>query len=76
VRTSLDEYAHLDSPLHSWEPRLKLLSLGALASTFAAVRDPRLLPMMLAASLALCLFARLLNHSSTPSKSTYVSLAT
>ena len=43
----LDEYAHLDSPLHRWEPRCKLIALVALMFAFACVKDLLLLPPML-----------------------------
>lgn len=43
----LDAYAHLDSPLHRWDPRFKLAGLMALILAFSAVRDLRLLPPML-----------------------------
>lgn len=59
MKTSLDGYSHLDSPLHRWEPRLKLIGLLALISAFAFVRELYLLPAMLAAALALLLLSRL-----------------
>jgi cobalt/nickel transport system permease protein len=59
MRVWLDEYAHLDSPLHRWEPRLKLVGLLALIFAFAFVRELLLLPAMLAVALALLLLSRL-----------------
>ncbi|MDY6878460.1 MAG: cobalt ECF transporter T component CbiQ [Chloroflexota bacterium] len=53
MKLLLDEYAHLDSPLHRWEPRCRLISLGALIFAFSFVRDLRLLLATLAASFAL-----------------------
>ena len=46
MRVDLDQFAYLDSPLHRWEPRRKLIGLLALAFAFAFVRDLRLLPAM------------------------------
>jgi len=59
VNLGLDEYAHLDSPLHRWEPRYKLVGLLVLAFAFSFVQDPRLLPAMLAAAFALYVVSRL-----------------
>ena len=42
----IDEYAHLDSPLHRWNPRGKLLGLFALIFAFSLVSDVRFLPVM------------------------------
>jgi len=47
VNLSIDEYAHRDSPLHRWDPRLKFLSLLALIFAFSVVNDLRLLPVIL-----------------------------
>lgn len=59
LRLGLDEYAHLDSLLHRWEPRCRLIGLVALIFAFSFVRDLRLLPAMLAASFALYAVSRL-----------------
>jgi len=59
VKLLLDEYAHLDSPLHRWEPRCRLIGLMALILGFSFVRDLRLLPAMIAASFALYAVSRL-----------------
>ena len=40
-------YVHRQSPLHRWDPRHKLVGLGALIFAFALVEDWRLLPPML-----------------------------
>ena len=45
---SLDAYVGLNSPLHRWTPRLKVVSLGLLMFAFAAVQQLWLLPVMLA----------------------------
>ncbi len=59
MKLALDEYAHLDSPLHHWEPRCRLIAFVALIFAFSFVRDLRLLPAMLAASVALYALSRL-----------------
>jgi len=46
---SIESYIAGRSPIHSWTPRLKLLSLGLLMFAFAAVRQlPLVLPMLAA----------------------------
>jgi cobalt/nickel transport system permease protein len=47
-KLELDAYAHLESPIHAWEPRCKLIGLAALIFAFAFVEDWRSLPAMLA----------------------------
>lgn len=42
----LDEYAMLDSPLHRWEPRYKLIALLTLIFAFAFVTNLWLIPAM------------------------------
>jgi len=59
MKLLLDEYAHLDSPLHRWEPRCRLVAFMALIFAFSFVRDLRLLPAMVAASFALYAVSRL-----------------
>jgi len=59
VKLRLDEYAELNSPLHGWEPRYKLIGITVLIFAFAFVRDLRLLPAMLAVSGILYAFSRL-----------------
>jgi cobalt/nickel transport system permease protein len=44
----IDEYADLDSPLHRWDPRTRLIALFLLIFAFSLVQDLRLLPVMLA----------------------------
>jgi cobalt/nickel transport system permease protein len=53
MKLGLDEYAHLDSPLHRWEPRCKLIGLMGLIFVFSFVQDLRLLPAMLVATFVL-----------------------
>ena len=59
MKLLLDEYAHLDSPLHRWEPRCKLVAFIALIFAFSFVRDIRLLPAMFVVSFALYAVSRL-----------------
>lgn len=47
MRHGLDEYAHLHSPVHDWEPRCKLIALMALIFAFTFVQHPYLLLPML-----------------------------
>ena len=49
----IDEYAHLDSPLHRWNPRLKLVGLFGLICAFSLVTDLRAVPVMFALTLVL-----------------------
>jgi cobalt/nickel transport system ATP-binding protein len=55
----IDQYAHLDSPLHRWEPRSKLVALLALIFAFSFVRDLRLVPLMVVITMALYALSRL-----------------
>ena len=59
MQLRLDEYAHLESPIHRWEPRAKFLALFALIIAFSMVRDLRLVPFMLAITASLYALARL-----------------
>jgi len=59
VNLGLDEYVHLDSPLHRWEPRCKLVGLMVLVFVFSFVQDLRLLPAMLAVTFTLYVVSRL-----------------
>jgi cobalt/nickel transport system permease protein len=47
MRLGLDDYAYLDSPLHRWEPRYKLIGLASLILAFSFVQHLGLLPVML-----------------------------
>ena len=53
IELSLDEYAHLESPVHHWEPRHKLIGLMVLIFALSFVRDLRLLPAMVGVTLLL-----------------------
>jgi len=47
MKVEFDQFAHLDSLLHRWNPKHKLMGLGSLIFAFALVEDLRLLPFML-----------------------------
>jgi cobalt/nickel transport system permease protein len=55
----LDIYAHLESPLHRWDARFKLVGLMALIFAFSFVRDLRLLPAMVLVTAILWAASRL-----------------
>ncbi len=59
MKLALDRYAHLQSPLHRWEPRAKAIALLALIFAFASISHWQLLPLMLAIALSLLLLSRL-----------------
>lgn len=59
MKFSLDEYAHLDSPIHRWESRCKLIGLMALIFGFAFVEDLRLIPAMLGVTGAIYILSKL-----------------
>lgn len=59
MRLVMDEFAHLDSPIHRWEPRCKLLGLMTLMFAFAFVERGWLVPVMLAIALLLYALSRL-----------------
>ena len=56
---ALDHYARLDSPLHRWPAREKLLGLGGLILAFSTVNRLSLLPFMLATTALLFSLSRL-----------------
>ncbi|MGD1854309.1 MAG: cobalt ECF transporter T component CbiQ [Leptolyngbyaceae cyanobacterium] len=47
MRLTLDTYAGLQSPLHRWWPRSKLVGLGVLMLGFASVQQIQLVPICL-----------------------------
>ncbi|MFQ3627984.1 MAG: cobalt ECF transporter T component CbiQ [Cyanobacteriota bacterium] len=59
MRLAMDEFAHLDSPIHRWEPRCKLLGLVTLMFAFAFVERGWLVPVVLAIALLLYTVSRL-----------------
>jgi len=59
MKLELDEYVHLESPLHRWDPRYKLAGLMALILAFSFVRDLRMLLPMVAATTTVYFISRL-----------------
>lgn len=59
---ALDRYATLDSPIHRWEPRTKLIGLLILVFAFSTVQEWRLLPVMYLITVALFVLSRLPGH--------------
>jgi len=59
MRLGLDDYAYLDSPLHRWEPRCKLIGLMALVFAFSQVQNLGLLPPMLVMAALLLAMSKL-----------------
>ncbi|MEB3339129.1 MAG: cobalt ECF transporter T component CbiQ, partial [Leptolyngbyaceae bacterium] len=59
MKLELDEYAHLKSWLHQWEPRCKLIGLMALIVAFALIDNFQLIPFMLAVTGLLYALSRL-----------------
>ncbi len=59
MQLQLDRYAYLDTPLHRWEPRCKLVAMMVLIFAFSFVRDLRLLPVILAVSGAMYVYSGL-----------------
>ena len=47
MKLGIDEYAHLNSPLHRWDPRYKFIGLMALIFTFSFIQDLRMIPAMI-----------------------------
>lgn len=59
MKLELDEYAHLKSWIHQWEPRCKLIGLMALIFAFASIEDLQLIPFMLGITGLLYVLSRL-----------------
>ncbi|NEO24795.1 cobalt ECF transporter T component CbiQ [Moorena sp. SIO4A5] len=59
MKHGLDAYAHLDSPIHSWEPRAKLIALLTLIFAFSFVQHLIVLPGMVALTLIFYRVSRL-----------------
>ena len=59
MRLSLDRYAKLNSPVHRWEQRSKLVALMALIFAFAFVAQVILLPFMMVVTVLLYLASKL-----------------
>lgn len=59
MMTGIDDYNHLDSPLHRWDPRCKLVALIILIFAFSFVRDLRMLAAMAAATIIIFIVSKL-----------------
>lgn len=59
MKFNLDEYAYLNSPIHCWEPRCKLIGLMALVFAFARVETLKLVPFMLGITVLLYALSQL-----------------
>jgi len=46
MKLGIDQYSHLSSPFHRWDPRFKLIGLMAVIFAFSFVQELRLLPAM------------------------------
>lgn len=57
--TVIDEYAHLDSPLHRWELRCKLIGFLVLIFVFSYVHDLAMLLVMIAVTAVIYAVSRL-----------------
>ncbi|MEM7167421.1 MAG: energy-coupling factor transporter transmembrane component T [Planctomycetota bacterium] len=59
MHPEIDRYADLQSPLHRWDPGLKIIGLGALAFTFALLQGPWLCGLALTTAILLLAIARI-----------------
>jgi cobalt/nickel transport system permease protein len=59
MNLQIDAYAHLDSVIHRWNPRQKLVALIALIFAFATVETLALIPAMAGATILLYALAKL-----------------
>ncbi|MCU0536060.1 MAG: cobalt ECF transporter T component CbiQ [Hydrococcus sp. Prado102] len=59
MKLKVDEWVHLKSPIHRWEPKSKLVGLVALIFAFACVKDWYLLPAMLGVTVGLYIVSQL-----------------
>ncbi|MBC8511607.1 MAG: cobalt ECF transporter T component CbiQ [Dehalococcoidia bacterium] len=59
MKLGIDEYGHLSSPLHRWDPRCKFIGLMALVFAFSFVRDLRMLPAMVVVTSAIYIVSKL-----------------
>lgn len=55
----IDQYAHLNSPIHRWDPRTKFITLFALILGFSLIQDLRLVPFMLLLTAGIFAMSRL-----------------
>jgi len=59
MKLQLDQYAYLDTLLHNWDPRYKLVAFMTLIFAFSFVQSLQLLPAMVAVSCVLFAVSRL-----------------
>ena len=59
MKIALDEYAHLESPLHRWDVRFKLIGFLVLIFAFSFIRDLRMLPAMVVVTVVILIISRL-----------------
>jgi len=59
MRFGIDQYPYLDSPLHRWDPRLKLIGLMVLIFAFSFVGSLYLLPAMVLVTAIVYVISRL-----------------
>lgn len=59
MKFGLDEYAHLNSPLHRWDARYKLVGLLTLMIAFSVIQQTWLLPVMITVTGGLYLLSEL-----------------
>ena len=59
MNLALDEYAHLDSPFHRWDPRYKLVGFLALIFAFSFVRDLYMLLAMVVVTVTIYIVSKL-----------------
>ncbi|MFC2045317.1 cobalt ECF transporter T component CbiQ [Chloroflexota bacterium] len=59
MRLGIDEHNNLDSPLHRWDPRYKLIGLIILVFAFSFVRDLRMLLAIAVATVSIYAMSKL-----------------
>ena len=59
MNLGLELYAYLDSPMHRWDARQKLIGLATLIFAFSLVQELRLVPVMLLITLIIFALSRL-----------------
>ena len=59
MKLGIDEYANLNSPLHRWDARYKLVGLVVLIFAFSFIQDLRLLAAMLVVTAAMYIISGL-----------------
>ncbi len=59
MHPDIDKYAHITSPIHRWDPRVKIAFLGVLIITIATLNKLPLIAVAFACCIALVLISRL-----------------